>query len=214
MKFEKFRQAVRKRPVFTPDELHMIGKAAKHEFVQLCKWARTGKIIRVRKGLYTMPEPERAVPLNFMWLANRIYEPSYISLEYALSYYDLIPEAAGSVTSISTRKSKVFKTPLGVFRYSALKSQNFFGFISVTSPEGQPFWIATPEKAVIDFLYLRVTRRETVTKDLFLTGYRFQNLERLNRKVFTETINRFSVKTVKKAARVFLGLLKKGKANA
>ena len=148
MKFEEFRRLAAKKPVFTPDDLHISGRAAGHEFVQLCKWAKEGRIIRIRKGLYTLPDSERKVPLSLLWLANRIYEPSYISLEYALSHYDLIPEAAGAVTSVSTRKSKAFSTPLAEYRYSTLKKDDFFGFVSVQVSEGPQCWMATPEKAV------------------------------------------------------------------
>lgn len=210
MTFELLRQTMKKRPVFTPDELHTAGEAAKHEFVQLSNWSRNGKVVRLRKGLYTLTDADRTVPLNVLWLANRLYEPSYVSLEYALSYYGLIPEAIGSITSVSTRKSKAFKTPLGLFRYSSLKTEDFFGFVSVDTPDKQAFWMATPEKAVLDFLHLRLVGRVPVTEDLFLSGFRFQNLDKLNGKVFKETLARFSVRSVEKAAKVFLKILKKG----
>jgi predicted transcriptional regulator of viral defense system len=87
------------------------------------------------------------------WIANKIYWPSYISLETAFSHYGWIPEAVFTLTSISTRKTQVFDTPFGQFRYASIKPSLFFGY-QLLYHEGYGIKIAEPEKALLDFLYL------------------------------------------------------------
>ncbi|MBX2928097.1 MAG: hypothetical protein KF852_09700 [Saprospiraceae bacterium] len=86
-------------------------------------------------------------------MANKIYSPSYVSLETALAYYGWIPEAVFTITSISTRKTQAFDTPVGCFRYSSMKSSLFFGY-RLLIPEGLGTKIAEPEKVLLDYLYL------------------------------------------------------------
>ena len=85
-------------------------------------------------------------------IANKIYNPSYISLEIALSYYHLIPESVYEVTSVSTRKTKRFKTPVGEFSYKSLRPYIFFGY-KLVKYDQKSFKIAEPEKAILDYLY-------------------------------------------------------------
>jgi predicted transcriptional regulator of viral defense system len=87
-------------------------------------------------------------------IANKLREPSYISIEYALQHYSLIPESVFLRTSISTKKTLTIKNKIGNFSYRSIKKNLFFGYIL----EGQgksKFKIAEPEKALLDILYLR-----------------------------------------------------------
>ena len=79
-----------------------------------------GDIVRIRKGLYAFGGAYRREPLSRELLANLIYGPSYISLEYALSYHGLIPERVSTVTSVALGRSRKFDTPLGTFTYRSL----------------------------------------------------------------------------------------------
>ncbi|MFH0921024.1 MAG: hypothetical protein V1913_11765 [Fibrobacterota bacterium] len=210
MKYEELRAAFKERPVFTLDDLHFTGSPGKHEFVQLSHWVKAGKVVHLRKGLYTLCDGDRKVVVNPLWLSNRMYEPSYISLEYALSYYGLIPEAVGTITCVSSRKPALFRNPFGEFRYSKIKQSCFFGFVTAASGQGLPFWIAMPEKAVLDFLYLRIPKLNDVSESLLLENYRFQNADQLNPSVFSEILGRFKAPGIQKAGNVFLKLLEKG----
>lgn len=87
-------------------------------------------------------------------IANRIYSPSYISLESALSYHGLIPEGVYLITSVSTRKTNSFKTPLAIFGYRKIKSSLFFGYV-IEVHDNRVFKIASPEKAILDLFYLK-----------------------------------------------------------
>lgn len=77
----------------------------------------SGEIIRIKKGLYIFEEVYRRKPLSSMYLANILYGPSYVSLDYALSHYGLIPERVMEVTSVTPERSKGYQTPLGNFSY-------------------------------------------------------------------------------------------------
>lgn len=112
---------------------------------------RNESIIRVKKGLYVFGENYRKGFICKESLANLIYGPSYISLEYALSYYGLIPERVEQITSMTTLRSKIFQTPIGMFTYTHLHLRNFaVGITLVEADQRHQFLIATPEKALAD----------------------------------------------------------------
>ncbi len=112
---------------------------------------RKGIIIRIKKGLYIFGEPYRRRPYSKELLANLIYGPSYISLEYALQYYGLIPERVEAITSVTSGRSRNFTTPAGLFTYRRIPVYALSaGFDRVESKDGTAFLIATPEKALAD----------------------------------------------------------------
>ncbi|NGX53960.1 MAG: hypothetical protein K1000chlam4_00681 [Chlamydiae bacterium] len=81
------------------------------------------QIIRVKKGIYILGDEYRKRPYSLEVLANLIYGPSYISFEYALAYYHLIPERVSRVTSASSKRIKQFTTPVGEFCNYYLRPQ-------------------------------------------------------------------------------------------
>ncbi|MEL6720352.1 MAG: hypothetical protein AAFP82_16715, partial [Bacteroidota bacterium] len=111
------------------------------------------------------------------YVANRIYFPSYISLHTALNWYGFIPEGVFSITSVSTKKTNEFRTPLGNFVYKKVKPSIYFGY-SLQTIQNRVFKIATPAKAILDILYLYP---EYNTKDDFFE-LRF-NIEEIQTKV-------------------------------
>lgn len=117
---------------------------------------RAGDIVRVKKGLYVFGKIARQQPVCKETLANLIYGPSCISLEYALSHYGLIPERVETVTSITPKRNKEFDTPLGRFEYRYLASSKYpYGIDQVWIDRTHPVLIATPEKALCDYIVLR-----------------------------------------------------------
>ena len=111
---------------------------------------RRGDIIRIRKGLYTFGEAYRRSPLSRELLANLIYGPSYISLDYALSYHNLIPERVAVVTSVTVGRSRTYRTFFGDFSYRTLTIFRYATGALLESLDGSSFLIASPEKALID----------------------------------------------------------------
>lgn len=120
---------------------------------KISRMIKKKEIIQVKKGLYVL-SPEFGSQINLKILANLIYGPSYISLEYALSYWGLIPEKVEEVTSMTNKRNKVFETPVGRFSYKYLQSSKFSVGIERISEENGAFLIASKEKAICDRLAL------------------------------------------------------------
>ncbi len=136
---------------------------------------RKGQIIRVKKGLYIFGQEYRKRPYSREILANLIYGPSYISLEYALSYHGLIPERVESLTSVTTGRSRTFTTPVGLFTYRMIPMPAFqTGMTRIELDDGGAFLIATPEKALIDKIF--IDRGADMRTLKGLEEYLFENL--------------------------------------
>ena len=114
---------------------------------------RKGSIIRIKKGLYIFGDEYRRKPFSREILANLMYGPSYISLEYALQHYGLIPERVEAVTSVTTGRSRRFSTPVGLFTYRMIPLEAFrVGMDRIEIGDGRAFLMATPAKALADKL--------------------------------------------------------------
>ncbi|MEI6650184.1 MAG: hypothetical protein WCL23_01985 [Candidatus Moraniibacteriota bacterium] len=153
MNIFEFKEKIKLLPYFETKELRLIlGRDfTSTTLVNLKNWVNKGHLIMLRRGLYMMRELSDKV--DVMVFATKLYAPSYVSLEMALHHYGIIPEAVFTVTSVTTRKTKSFSTPLGTFSFQKIKKEAFGGFETVLR-EGVSFNLAVPEKAVVDFLYL------------------------------------------------------------
>ncbi|MDE2906868.1 MAG: hypothetical protein OXQ28_12395 [Acidobacteriota bacterium] len=120
---------------------------------QLHRWSRAGKLVPLRRGMYTFAERYRRVPVPPAVLANALYSPSYVSGLWALAFYGLIPEGVSAYTSVTTRAPQRFDNPYGTFLYTAIKRSFFFGYRTV-SIAGAAVVLATPEKALLDLFHL------------------------------------------------------------
>lgn len=110
-----------------------------------------GDIVRVKKGLYILGEPLRRRSFCRELLANLVYGPSYVSLEYALHYHGLTPERVESITSVTSGRSRTFDSPVGTFSYRMIPMEAFrTGMDQVELDDGRSFLIAIPEKALAD----------------------------------------------------------------
>jgi len=110
-----------------------------------------GVIVRVKKGLYVFGDDYRSKPYSREILANLIYGPSCVSLEYALHQYGLIPERVEAITSVTTKRAKEFRTPVGLFKYRNIPEAGFHvGLQRVELNDGRAYLIACPEKALAD----------------------------------------------------------------
>jgi len=120
---------------------------------RIYEWQKAGYIKKVARNFYVFADKS----LNeeeVCFIGNRLREPSYISLEYALNRYSLIPEAVFVFTSITTKNTAAFETSIGNFDYKSVKKSLFFGY-TLKGQGKAKYKIAEPEKAVLDFLYSR-----------------------------------------------------------
>ena len=112
---------------------------------------RKDVIVRVKKGLYIFADSYRKQPYSREILANLIYGPSCVSLEYALHNHGLTPERSIALTSVTTKRPKKFETPVGLFLYKNVPEAGFHvGLQRVELENGRAFLIAGPEKALAD----------------------------------------------------------------
>lgn len=119
----------------------------------LTRWCRKGLLVKLRNEWYAFSECKQ-VPDFERYIANRIYAPSYISLHSALSFYGMIPEEVLGLTSVTTLKTAKFENAFGTFSYQNVKESLFFGYEPKTMLNGRTILFATPEKALLDLLYL------------------------------------------------------------
>lgn len=116
---------------------------------RLSEWQKKGYIKKIIKGYYLFSDVD-IEESTLLAIANKIYKPSYISFETAMSYYRLIPESIYMITSASTRRTSRFETPMARFSYRTIKPALFFGYSLL--PGGTK--MAFLEKALLDYFYL------------------------------------------------------------
>lgn len=115
---------------------------------------KRGDIIRVKKGIYIFGEKYAQRPFSRELLANLIYGPSYVSLEYALHYHGLIPERVETLTSVINGRGRRFTTPVGNFTYQRVPMAAYsVGITRIEVENSRSFLMATPEKALADKIY-------------------------------------------------------------
>ena len=138
------------------------------------KLLRQGQIIRLRKGLYYFGTIWLRKTLSVEMLANLIYGPSAISLDYALSWYGLIPEQVTSLTSITMGRSRDFNTPLGNFNYKHLSEKRFAFGVTIHKSDTSQWLITQPLKALSDKIW--TDKRFRPTSSASFTDYFYKDL--------------------------------------
>ena len=134
------------------------------------RWKNKGLIYSLKRGLYELTYPKDFV-IPDLHVANKLYMPSYISLETALSIFSIIPEVSMAVTSITTKPTRKFKNKHGLFTYHTVRSHVFTGYY-VEKEGGFDALIAEPEKALVDFIYFRTYRRKAYNFRKFIIDER------------------------------------------
>ncbi|MBP1609760.1 MAG: hypothetical protein H6Q04_1995 [Acidobacteria bacterium] len=151
--------------IFTLMELaRWVGGSSNRRFALLKRALKSGEVIRIHRGLYCLGSKYLRQKPDPLVLAQRIYGPSYISLETALSYHGWIPEAVYAITSASMDRSREFETPLGQFSFTRIPQKVFYKEVTRVEKEGgskneqgfhisESFLMASPLKALADYVY-------------------------------------------------------------
>lgn len=119
---------------------------------RISEWKSKGYIKNIIRGHYVFSDRKLSEDDLFM-IANRLVEPSYVSMESALSYHGLIPEGVYTITSVTTNKTLDLDSPLGRFSYRKIKPSISFGYMIITF-DGNEYKIADIEKTLLDYFYL------------------------------------------------------------
>lgn len=134
-----------------------------HDFIT--RLVKKGDLIRLKNGFFVIAEKIKKSPVPYNQIGNLLYGPSYLSFEWALSYYGMIPEGVYVVTSASSTKSKSYTTPLGTFDYHYLSHHRYAIGLDQQKNFAGNFLIATPEKALADLIHFKSRNLET-SKDM------------------------------------------------
>lgn len=204
MRFEEFKQFYREKGIISSKDLPFLGNPT-YLRRQISEWLRKKWLIALKRGIYLVNDPLMLERISVLYIANFIYQPSYLSMEWALRYHQLIPEEVYQFTSVSTRKTTSFSNDLGEFSYRKMKKSLFWGFEVLRDKEWN-VQIAYPEKALLDFFYLnkRILRKSPE----YLETYRFQNLEILDSQRLLIFLNKFEDSGVESVTSFFVNLYK------
>ncbi|MFH1824631.1 MAG: hypothetical protein ABH873_05330 [Candidatus Firestonebacteria bacterium] len=198
MKYDEFKAKVKNVPVINIELLKLLFAYSQQFKNQMSRWQKNGKILKLRKNLYILSNEDRRINPSRLFISHEIYNPSYVSMEYALSFYDLIPEKVTDITCITTKKTTTFENILGKFIYQHIKIDCFAGFLEFKDEVGLTYYMATPEKAVVDFLYFNQYRFNIDYKKTLHESFRFQNTKILDTKRLQEYVKIFKDKKLKR----------------
>jgi hypothetical protein len=167
--------------------------------VQLSRWMSAGKIIGLRRSVYTLPDMYRRVSVAPARLANQLYRPSYLSGLWALGYYDMIPEKVVWLTSATPRVPRRFDNSFGIFDYRNVKQKAFFGYLTVSYGD-RSIVIAEPEKALLDLWHLSPGEWTQERME----EMRYQHCQQVNKDKLQAYAHRFKSPRLNRAVEVWL----------
>lgn len=203
MRFREFESRIRELPAFNLNDARKLDPDFHRQ--QLNYWQNQGYIKPLAGGYYILAD--RVIDEKYLFMvANKIYEPSYVSLESALAYYGVIPETVFGVTSVSSRKTKQYDSTWGVFSYRSVKPQYMIGYQVIESGAGNKFKIASLEKALLDYLYLN-SGIQSVADFEELRWNRTQLRGRLDSSIFAKYINIYGKRALESRVNQFMEYL-------
>ncbi|NLC31160.1 MAG: hypothetical protein GX765_03870 [Candidatus Moranbacteria bacterium] len=198
MQYLELRQQLKDFSVFSLDDIRKIEPDFHRQ--RLNEWQNKGYIKKIIKEYYIFSDLEINESVLFI-IANKIFDPSYVSLEMALSYYGLIPESVYGVTSVSSKKTYTFNAQIADFNYRKIKPALMFGY-QLVRYQNHNFKMAEIEKAVLDFFYFNPNLKTEgefeelrINRDTFRERVNVQKLKsylgQFNNKLLEKRINRF-----------------------
>jgi predicted transcriptional regulator of viral defense system len=176
MKFTRLLEIVGDEPVFETGLLLAGALDPSAVRRQLSRWTKSGQLYQLRRGLYSLAPPFQKVKPHPELVANRLVPGSYVSLQSALAHYGLIPEGVPVTTSVTAVRPGRWQTPLGVYTYRHVAPKLLSAYQLIDLGGGQQAFMATPEKALLDLVYLQPGG----AAPKYLQELRLQNLEHLD----------------------------------
>lgn len=140
---------IKNTPIGGNELVAMLGNY-KSATMKLSAMEHAGEVVRLKRGLYVVDGSILGFPPSAPICSNHIYGPSYVSLQWALSFYGLIPERVHTLTAITLKRSRDFENKLGYFTYKQVPEDYYPIGITSAASDGATFLIATPEKALCD----------------------------------------------------------------
>ncbi|MBN1795388.1 MAG: hypothetical protein JW804_01830 [Sedimentisphaerales bacterium] len=181
MKFEELLKLAGDLPCFKASFL-AAGRNPAQVRLQISRWVKDGRLIKLHNGLYALAEPYRKITPDKFCIANTLKSASYISLQTALAFYGMIPEYVPEVISVTTGRPQTIETPLGRFDFRHINKKLFWGFKKKGLFQGQEAFVACPEKALLDLVYL-TPGGDSVE---FIEQLRLQNFETIDKNILRQ----------------------------
>ncbi|RLD21176.1 MAG: hypothetical protein DRI69_04830 [Bacteroidetes bacterium] len=201
MNYLTFEKAFRDYPVFSIKDIRK--RFTDFDIKRLGEWRNKGYLMMVKRGHYCFQDRHKGEQFLY-YAANKIYTPSYISLESALSYYNLIPEGVFTTVSVTTRNTASYDTSIGAFEFRHLKPRLYFGYRLIN--EGDlTIRMAEPEKVLLDYFYLNTLNNDEDIRAVRIN--KAQALELIDRDVLGEYQELFDSKVLNKRIRIFLKII-------
>jgi hypothetical protein len=194
MKYEELTLLI-KTPVFSKNDILLAG--GKIYDYQLTRWVKKGYLLKLKNSIYAFNKDYEKIKGEEV--ATALYQPSYLSLESALSSYGFIPEMVYAYVSVTAKINRTFDNKFGHFIYRHVKSELFWGYREVRTGAGR-YLIAEPEKALLDYLYLNLSK---INSESDFENLRFNEDrigETLNREKFLRYLLAFKIKKLKRWA--------------
>ncbi|RLC35942.1 hypothetical protein DRH27_06030 [Candidatus Falkowbacteria bacterium] len=203
MKYIEFQRKFKNYPIISLIDVRTIFPDFDHR--RFYEWQKKGYIKKVINNFYIFSDKELSdSEMNF--IANKLYEPSYLSLEYALNYYSLIPEVVFLRTSVTTKKTKKIQSEINNFSYQKIKKDIFFGY-KIIKAGNISYKIAEPEKAILDFFYLR--KDINTSEDIYeLRVNKISFKETVSQKKLREYLKIYNSKKLKQKLKILNNLMK------
>ena len=194
MKYQDLTSLI-KIPIFSKNDIVLAG--GKIFDYQLTRWVKKGYLLKVKNGIYIFKRDYEKI--RGEEIAAAIYQPSYLSLESALSAYGFIPEMVYAYVSVTGKINRTFDNEFGHFIYRHLKSELFWGYREIKTGTGR-YLIAEPEKALLDYFYLNLSKinSESDFENLRFNEDRLREI--LNREKFVKYLQAFQIKKLKRWA--------------
>jgi predicted transcriptional regulator of viral defense system len=203
MKWESLLILVADEAVFPSGLLLSGNESVRQVRLQLSRWVKAGRLLRLRRGLYALAPTWRKVEPHPFLIANRLQRGSYVSLQAALAWHGVIPEHVPVVTSVGPGRPETVRNPLGTYQFNHLADGLLFGYSRVEVAPRQFAFVASPEKALLDLVHLT----PGADSSGYLGELRLQNLAAIHMPTLTELAQRSGKPKLVRAAQLVGPLL-------
>lgn len=199
MKYQEFKNAIN-NPYFSSLDIHLQGLNVYN--YQLSLWQKKAYIKKLKRGFYYFTD--QADDISKYELAFFMYQPSYISMETALSIYGLIPEMIYATTSLSTKANRKVQNDFGLFIYRHISPKLFFAYTPIDTKHGK-YLLAEPEKALLDYFYLNLGKINNID-DIKELRFNTEELSKLNKTKIRKYLKFFNIKKLNKMINLLFSL--------
>jgi len=203
MKWHELLALVGREPVFSASFLLAGEVSAGQVRLQLSRWVKAGRLLKLGRGLYALAPAWRKVEPHPFLVANRLQRGSYVSLQSALAFHGVIPEHVPVVTSVGPGRPGTVRNPLGAFQFSHLAGRVVFGYARLEVAPQQFAFLASPEKALLDLMHLTPGAD---SRD-YIGELRLQNLDALDARALDELAARSGKPKLVRAATMLAPVL-------